>query len=91
MKPDTFPASADSAMRGQEALPVLDFPVEPAHLSQKRDPELEAAQVNTAIPHVVAWNITRRCNLECSHCYICRLLAECGERAFHEGVPPRVG
>jgi len=70
VKPDTFPGSADSAMRGPEALPVLDFPVEPAHLSQKRDPELEAAQVNTAIPHVVAWNITRRCNLECSHCYI---------------------
>ena len=22
------------------------------------------------IPHVVAWNITRRCNLECAHCYI---------------------
>ena len=22
------------------------------------------------IPHVVAWNLTRRCNLRCSHCYI---------------------
>ncbi|MFT7623695.1 MAG: radical SAM protein with 4Fe4S-binding SPASM domain [Myxococcota bacterium] len=22
------------------------------------------------IPHVVAWNITQRCNLECAHCYI---------------------
>jgi radical SAM protein with 4Fe4S-binding SPASM domain len=22
------------------------------------------------IPHVVAWNLTRRCNLECAHCYI---------------------
>jgi len=22
------------------------------------------------IPHVVAWNLTRRCNLKCSHCYI---------------------
>lgn len=22
------------------------------------------------LPHVVAWNLTRRCNLECSHCYI---------------------
>jgi radical SAM protein with 4Fe4S-binding SPASM domain len=21
-------------------------------------------------PHVVAWNLTRRCNLECAHCYI---------------------
>lgn len=22
------------------------------------------------IPHVIAWNLTRRCNLECAHCYI---------------------
>ena len=22
------------------------------------------------VPHVVAWNLTRRCNLECAHCYI---------------------
>ena len=22
------------------------------------------------VPHVVAWNITRRCNLACAHCYI---------------------
>jgi radical SAM protein with 4Fe4S-binding SPASM domain len=22
------------------------------------------------LPHVVAWNLTRRCNLECGHCYI---------------------
>ncbi|MBI4545429.1 MAG: radical SAM protein [Gemmatimonadetes bacterium] len=24
----------------------------------------------TYIPHVVAWNLTRRCNLACAHCYI---------------------
>lgn len=24
----------------------------------------------SASPHVVAWNLTRRCNLECAHCYI---------------------
>jgi radical SAM protein with 4Fe4S-binding SPASM domain len=24
----------------------------------------------TTIPHVVAWNLTRRCNLACAHCYI---------------------
>src|SRR5204863_9483488 len=29
----------------------------------------EAAPVNYD-PHVVAWNLTRRCNLECAHCYI---------------------
>ncbi len=23
-----------------------------------------------AIPHIVAWNLTRRCNLACAHCYI---------------------
>lgn len=22
------------------------------------------------VPHVVAWNLTRRCNLKCAHCYI---------------------
>jgi MoaA/NifB/PqqE/SkfB family radical SAM enzyme len=26
--------------------------------------------VPSHIPHVVAWNLTRRCNLECAHCYI---------------------
>ena len=28
-------------------------------------------RVGTAtLPHVIAWNLTRRCNLECAHCYI---------------------
>lgn len=36
---------------------------------------LEGAPVATGapgtfVPHVVAWNLTRRCNLECAHCYI---------------------
>lgn len=22
------------------------------------------------VPHIVAWNLTKRCNLECAHCYI---------------------
>jgi radical SAM protein with 4Fe4S-binding SPASM domain len=22
------------------------------------------------VPHIIAWNLTRRCNLECAHCYI---------------------
>lgn len=22
------------------------------------------------LPHIIAWNLTRRCNLECAHCYI---------------------
>ena len=25
---------------------------------------------NNFVPHVVAWNLTRRCNLACAHCYI---------------------
>ncbi len=25
---------------------------------------------NGYVPHVVAWNLTKRCNLECAHCYI---------------------
>src|SRR5262245_39564106 len=30
-----------------------------------------ADEVNkTFVPHVVAWNLTRRCNLACAHCYI---------------------
>src|SRR3989441_3614209 len=29
----------------------------------------EAVAVNF-VPHVVAWDLTRRCNLECAHCYI---------------------
>jgi radical SAM protein with 4Fe4S-binding SPASM domain len=29
-----------------------------------------AAEAGAAVPHVVAWNLTRRCNLSCAHCYI---------------------
>jgi radical SAM protein with 4Fe4S-binding SPASM domain len=29
-----------------------------------------SAAAPDAIPHVVAWNLTRRCNLACAHCYI---------------------
>jgi radical SAM protein with 4Fe4S-binding SPASM domain len=33
--------------------------------------ELEReTDAGTALPHVVAWNLTRRCNLRCTHCYI---------------------
>jgi len=32
---------------------------------------IQAASSGTAaIPHVVAWNLTKRCNLACDHCYI---------------------
>jgi radical SAM protein with 4Fe4S-binding SPASM domain len=38
-----------------------------ALLGETADP---AAPRTEAVPHVVAWNLTRRCNLECAHCYI---------------------
>ena len=31
------------------------------------------------VPHVVAWNLTRRCNLECAHCYIAAGPSESGD------------
>ncbi len=30
----------------------------------------EASRGSAPLPHVVAWNLTRRCNLRCAHCYI---------------------
>jgi radical SAM protein with 4Fe4S-binding SPASM domain len=36
-----------------------------ALLEAERDPGGE-----DFLPHVVAWNLTRRCNLRCTHCYI---------------------
>ncbi|MCI0432938.1 MAG: radical SAM protein [Gemmatimonadetes bacterium] len=36
-----------------------------------RAPSLDSdAAGATPIPHVVAWNLTQRCNLACAHCYI---------------------
>ncbi len=29
-----------------------------------------APDTETPVPHVIAWNLTRRCNLACAHCYI---------------------
>lgn len=29
-----------------------------------------ATNPRTCLPHVIAWNLTRRCNLACAHCYI---------------------
>lgn len=28
------------------------------------------SEAETFLPHVVAWNLTKRCNLACAHCYI---------------------
>jgi radical SAM protein with 4Fe4S-binding SPASM domain len=34
------------------------------------EPTAETSAPGTFVPHVVAWNLTKRCNLECAHCYI---------------------
>jgi radical SAM protein with 4Fe4S-binding SPASM domain len=43
---------------------------------------------NTTIPHVVAWNLTKRCNLACAHCYIAAgsWHATAGELETHECI-----
>ena len=57
-------------------LPVLDFPT--PRDGSATVMEATARGVNAQrptpnarfTPHVVAWNLTKRCNLECAHCYI---------------------
>ena len=36
---------------------------------QAQVPVVESVR-EPSLPHVIAWNLTRRCNLECAHCYI---------------------
>jgi hypothetical protein len=33
-------------------------------------PRIRTVEPQAWIPHVVAWNLTQRCNLACAHCYI---------------------
>lgn len=42
-----------------------------------------AAASETCLPHVVAWNLTRRCNLNCAHCYISAGPWETAERELN--------
>lgn len=64
-------------------LPVLDLPQErsaaayasadgllPWRGSAVESVSEASARASGHLPHVVAWNLTRRCNLACSHCYI---------------------
>ena len=55
-------------------LPVLDFGAAAEPLRTDRaaaDSEGRGLTPDPRVlPHVVAWNLTRRCNLECAHCYI---------------------
>jgi radical SAM protein with 4Fe4S-binding SPASM domain len=46
---------------------VLDFS---SGSREGRDAWRDTSRAGALVPHVVAWNLTRRCNLECSHCYI---------------------
>ncbi len=41
-----------------------------AMLAERLEPAGPSPRAGEYIPHVVAWNLTRRCNLECAHCYI---------------------
>ena len=48
------------------AEPALEEWVRPA----SNDDSRAAVAPDSILPHVVAWNLTRRCNLACAHCYI---------------------
>ena len=58
-------------------LPVLDFAAlgepprteRPAADSEAGRLTPDAGAAAQPLPHVVAWNLTKRCNLECAHCY----------------------
>jgi len=47
----------------------------------------EASDVATLLPSLVSWNITRQCNLSCSHCYRdARAVADPDELSTAEGL-----
>jgi AdoMet-dependent heme synthase len=50
------------------AAPASHDTAPPADPADWPDPAVEASRGR--IPHVVAWNLTQRCNLACAHCYI---------------------
>ncbi len=49
---------------------VLDAPASAPGVEGAFEEMYRGRPVEDAVPHVVAWNLTRRCNLACSHCYI---------------------
>lgn len=57
------PLAAEAVAHRSPAVPGSLWDGAPAAASPRTEPDV-------AIPHVVAWNLTRRCNLACSHCYI---------------------
>ena len=54
--------------------PVPELPVIDVGTASPPDPAAAPAPEEEArrgrLPHVVAWNLTQRCNLACAHCYI---------------------
>jgi AdoMet-dependent heme synthase len=52
--------SSPGSVRWEEWMPASPQPHERGSEAEPR----------TYVPHVVAWNLTRRCNLACAHCYI---------------------
>jgi radical SAM protein with 4Fe4S-binding SPASM domain len=52
-------------------LPTLTLPAGAFSRSEWERPLPERSDSSQPfVPHVVAWNLTRRCNLACAHCYI---------------------
>jgi len=54
-------------------LPVvgeIDASVGLGFTGQSAAAQRDLPEPGTYVPHVVAWNLTKRCNLECAHCYI---------------------
>ena len=49
---------------------ALDDFTRPPQSGAAPESDLAPAPAIEAIPHVVAWNLTERCNLACAHCYI---------------------
>lgn len=54
--------------------PIPELPVLDVGTASPPDPAAAPAPAREAelgrLPHVVAWNLTQRCNLACAHCYI---------------------
>ncbi|NIP80753.1 MAG: radical SAM protein [Gemmatimonadetes bacterium] len=55
--------------------PLPELPVLPGPATSRDVPTPDGAVAERdaalgRLPHVVAWNLTRRCNLACAHCYI---------------------
>lgn len=47
-----------------------NIPIDEFTWRARKEAVSDTAGTTHAIPHVVAWNLTKRCNLACDHCYI---------------------